>query len=82
MEKNIPVLTVHDCFKVPYQFASSLNDAIIHAYSKFIEEDHLAKDFKNTYFWTVFEQAYINNTELDTLSFTCDMLHIETMVKP
>lgn len=79
-ERDIPCLTVHDCFKVPYQFHHHLDNAILHAYTRFYNENHFETDFKddNLVYTTYKTLADV----LDKEEFLPSEFNIRTIAKP
>jgi hypothetical protein len=45
--QNIPIITIHDCFKCPYQYKKQLDIAIYNAYTRFYNSNFLEKHFIN-----------------------------------
>lgn len=80
-ERKIPVLSTHDCWKVPYHFAEELNNAILYAYTEFYQENHLETDFKDTLMYTTLQTIRENNKDYDLTTFESAEFNIQTMVK-
>jgi hypothetical protein len=78
--QNIPIMTVHDCFKSPYQYKTQLELSISNSYKKFYAENFLEAHFlkKNSKFLELINTLRINEN-LDT--FSVDEISSRTLTK-
>lgn len=80
--KNIPIISTHDCWKVPYHHAKDLHLAILNAYTEFFNENHLENDFNTTPIFPIYKYFVETAEGCDFTLLDPNNFCLETMAKP